>query len=95
MLIKSICIIWEMNSKKFLVKKKIADIGWFQPLKIKKIKKNKITIKEIKTDNIKSIINYFIPEEKYGPLLVNIKLKSLGYKINDTPDNMELSQLLG
>ena len=81
--------------KKVFGQKKIADIGWFQPLKIKKIKKSKITIKEIKTDNIKSIINYFIPEEKYGPLLVNIKLKSLGYKINYDAEADYFNEKLG
>ncbi len=38
---------------------KKADIGWFQPLTKKTIKK-----KEINIDNIKTVINCFIPEEK-------------------------------
>ena len=59
---------------------KKKDIGWFHPLKIRKIKKNKKVIKIIKKDTIGDVLKCFIPEKKYGKLLVNKKLRKLGYK---------------
>ena len=55
------------------VKKK--DVGWFEAVKKKKRKK-----KVIITDTLGTVIKCFIPEKKYGPLLVNKKLRALGYK---------------
>ncbi len=61
-------------SKVFNQTKK-KDVGWFHPLKKKK-RKNKVII----TDTIGDVLKCFIPEKKYGKLLVNKKLRKLGYK---------------
>ena len=56
---------------------KLTGPGWFQP--VTSITRNK---KTIKIDNIKTVIKCFIPEEKYGRLLVKQKLVDLGYETN-------------
>jgi len=61
--------------KKAFNQTKKKDVGWFQAVKKKKRKK-----KVIITDTLGTVIKCFIPEKKYGPLLVNKKLRSLGYK---------------
>ena len=61
--------------KKVFNQTKKKDVGWFHPLKKKK-RKNKVII----TDTIGDVLKCFIPEKKYGPLLVNKELRSLGYK---------------
>jgi len=66
--------------KKIFNQTKKEDVGWFHPLKIKKIKKNKKVIKTIRKDTIEAVLKCFIPEKKYGKLLVNKKLRKLGYK---------------
>ncbi len=61
--------------KKVFNQTKKKDVGWFQSLKKKK-KKKKVII----TDTLGTVLKCFIPEKKYGPLLVNKELRSLGYK---------------
>ncbi|MDC0142529.1 hypothetical protein OAI70_00295 [Candidatus Pelagibacter sp.] len=61
--------------KKVFNQTKKKDVGWFHPLKKKK-RKNKVIL----TDTIRDVLKCFIPEKKYGPLLVNKGLRSLGYK---------------
>ena len=74
----NLCVLnvtFEVNCERYFpvfnqTKKK--DIGWFHPLKKKK-RKNKVIL----TDTIRDVLKCFIPEKKYGPLLVNKKLRSL------------------
>ena len=61
--------------KKVFNQTKKKDVGWFQGLKKKKRKK-----KVVITDTLGTVIKCFISEKKYGPLLVNKKLRALGYK---------------
>ena len=76
-------------SKVFNQTKK-KDVGWFHPLKKKK-RKNKVIL----TDTIRDVLKCFIPEKKYGPLLVNKELRSLGYKTTYNAEADYLYEKLG
>jgi len=76
--------------KKVFNQTKKKDVGWFQALK--KIKRKK---KVIITDTLGTVIKCFIPEKKYGPLLVNKNLRSLGYKTIYNADADYLFEKLG
>ena len=54
--------------KKVFNQTKKKDVGWFHPLKKKK-RKNRVII----IDTIGAVLKCFIPEKKYGKLLVNKK----------------------
>ena len=69
---------------------KLHYIGWFEALKKKKTK-NKIKI----IDTLGTVIKCFIPEKKYGKLLVKSKLRKLGYKTNYAAEPDYFFQELG